>query len=500
MKKLIKYTKISVVALALMSLTACGDWLDINSNPYSANENANIRPGYLFNYAVTTHSSNRQGGDFYIPVLIAGQMVADGGFNDYGGYWGAAEYNISTYATGNTWVTLYANSSTNLVKAKEFAVKSTELLEGERANAIAQCNIMLAMNFFELTTMYGDVPCTESFDLVKYPNPKFDTQQSVLDFSLGLLNDAISTIDVSTKGISEYDILYKGDMDKWLAFAKSLKLRTLLTMVDKDPSKAAEIGTLVKAGGFIAEGGDCAFPFFTTSGTQNPNFRVNDAYATPGSYYMFFAHNAALSKMLAYDDPRIPIYFLPGDDGVYRGLDTSEDVKMTTPANDKDTPKYLSSPVNYQRVWKATQPDLLFTYSEVAFLLSEVYAKGIGVTKDMGQAQNYFVEGVKASCKYWEVSEADLTAFLSKLPNISTMSEADAVKVINDQSWIALMFRPYEAWLNQRRTEIPTLSIPAAAPYTQLISRWQYPPRETSVNPNVPNPLPVITDKMWFQK
>jgi hypothetical protein len=494
MKKLIKYIKIFVIASVAIMLTACSDWLDVNSNPYSANENANLSPGYLFNYAVTTHSSNRQGGDFYVPVLIAGQTVADGGFNDHGGWWGSAKYDISTYATGNTWVTLYANSSTNLVKAKEFAEKSTELIDKERKNAIAQCNIMLALNFFELTTMYGDVPCSESFDLIKYPTPKFESQESVLGYSLSLLDDAIATIDVNSDGIGEYDIIYEGNMNKWLELAKSLKLRTLLVMVDKDPSRASEIGDMVKAGGFIAEGNDCAFPFFSTSGTQNPNYRLNLAYATPGSSYMFFAHNVALSRMQAYNDPRIPIYFLPGDDGVYRGLDTSEDVEMTPSG------KYLSSPVNYQRVWKATQPDLIFTYSEISFLLSEIYAKGVGVSKDMAKAQTYFVEGVKASCSYWEVSEANLTQFLANLPNISTMSEGDALKTINDQSWIALMFRPFEAWLNQRRTEIPALSIPKAAPYTKLIYRWQYPPRETSVNPNIPNPLPQITDKMWFQK
>lgn len=40
--------------------------------------------------------------------------------------------------------------------------------------------------------------------------------------------------------------LYKGDMQKWIRLAKSLKFRTLaMTMVDKDPTKAEQIGKLI---------------------------------------------------------------------------------------------------------------------------------------------------------------------------------------------------------------------------------------------------------------
>ena len=73
---------------------------------------------------------------------------------------------------------------------------------------------------------------------IKYP--KFDSQESVLNGVLSLLDEALQLIDLNdANAIDEYDIYYKGDMNKWMTLAKSLKFRTLMVMVDKDPSKAA---------------------------------------------------------------------------------------------------------------------------------------------------------------------------------------------------------------------------------------------------------------------
>lgn len=489
--KIFKFTKLSLFLWVTIFLpfTACSDWLDINSNPNVANDQANIDPGYLFNYAATTHSSNRQGGDFYIPLLITGQTVADGGFVDLGGYWSEALYEISIYSTGNTWVTAYANVGTNLNKAKEFALKN------DKINAVAQAEILQAQAFFEMTMLFGDVPFSEAMNIDEYKTPKFDTQKDVLDGILGMLDGALEKIDLNVPGIEQYDIFYNGEMMKWAKLARSLKLKVLMVMVDKDPTKSAAIQALLEdeSIGFIDQTSEWVFPFFEEASTENPNFRINDRYASPGEYYMFFAHNSVLDLMNPLNDPRLPVYFEKGVDGNYNGLLTSEAVEDVEGV-------YLTSPINYQRVWEATAPDVMFSYSELSFLLAEVYARGLGVTQDLDKAQVYYLAGIESALGFWQIEDPEVDAYIAQLDDISGMTSGDALEAIYSQAWIDLMLRPFEAWVQSRRTDFPSLTVPELAPYESLIYRWVYPDRERNVNPNVPSPLPEITEKMWFQK
>ena len=121
------------------------------------------------------------------------------------------------------------------------AIKNAEEADPVNHNAIAQCKILLAEHMYEATMLWGDIPFTESWNgTIKYP--KFDSQESVLNGVLSLLDEALQIMDLNdANAIDEYDIYYKGDMNKWMTLAKSLKFRTLMVMVDKDPSKATAI-------------------------------------------------------------------------------------------------------------------------------------------------------------------------------------------------------------------------------------------------------------------
>jgi hypothetical protein len=244
---------------------------------------------------------------------------------------------------------------------------------------------------------------------------------------------------------------------------------------------------------FIDEDSEWIFPFFEEASTENPNFRINDRYSAAPDYYMFFAHNSVLDLMLPNTDPRLPVYFEKGVDDAYHGLLTSEDVEDVDGA-------YLTSAINYKRVWTATAPDVLYSFSELSFLLAEIYARGIGVSQDLAKADEHFIAGVRSALSYWDIPTTEADAFLAQLPVLSTGNEADALEAIYSQVWVDYMLRPFEAWVHSRRTSFPELTVPALAPYTSLIYRWTYPDRERNVNPNVPTPLPEITDKMWFQK
>ena len=213
---------------------------------------------------------------------------------------------------------------------------------------------------YEATMLWGDIPFTESWNgTIKYP--KFDSQESVLNGVLSLLDEALQIMDLNdANAIDEYDIYYKGDMNKWMTLAKSLKFRTLMVMVDKDPSKATAIGTLLQAGGMVSSASDnLVFPYSAEPGNQNPKYELIEI----GWRYtdIVFASNYMLKPMQERNDPRIPCYFEPGADGVYRGLGNRE------PAVTDDKDNMLSSVVS-SYLFRKDAPELIYSCQEQLFL------------------------------------------------------------------------------------------------------------------------------------
>lgn len=491
------YFKSIIVALAVsFGFSSCTDWLDVNTNKLAATE---VDPGYLFNYAATSHSGIRQGGDQYMAIGFSCQTIAGGGSN-WGG-WGEEYYEISTSSRWNKWVGMYSVVGTNLMNSMKFAEKGANL------NGKAQAMILMAAVMYEGTMIFGDIPYTEAWRIAEIPYPKFDSQKVVLEKQLESLDAAIALIDPAKKKIDKYDLYYNGDMNKWVKLANSLKLRILMVMAKNDPAAAPKIKALVEAGNLITENTDrWKFPYYTTPGLQNPKYRIKEMYAD--MVYWQWPHASMVNPMNATNDPRRAMYFaLNEDDHSKNVYDPANDVLVykgirTTQAPEEDDEELLETALlNWDVLYKADAEDLLLSAQEVNFILAEVYARGIGVTKNMGTANTYYKKAVEQACKYWGVEDADITTFKASLADLTTLSDADAVKAINMQQWIDLMDRPTEAWVNQRRTGTPALEVPdeIQETYKDLMHRWEYPDEERAGNPNIPSPLPQLYDKMWFE-
>ncbi|MBU0696335.1 MAG: SusD/RagB family nutrient-binding outer membrane lipoprotein [Bacteroidetes bacterium] len=480
-----KFRNKIIYSLALtlaIGVSSCKKTLDINTNPYTATK---VEPKLLFGYALTAWDAAKNGGDVQIPVMLMDQSVASGG--NYG--WGAGNvYDISPYSTGNTWNTYYTNGGNNL----KLAIKAAESATTPNKNAAAQCKIVLAQLLYETTTLFGDIPFSEAYQPDKFPSPHYDNQKDVLEGVISLCNEAISQIDVTSPlKITDYDVFYKGDMSKWTKLANSIKFKTLMVMVDKDPTKAAAIGTLLaNPSSMISSAADNElFPYYTATNQENPKYRLFKQY-TNGENQWFFANKNVFDFMQPKNDPRIPKFFDKGPKATtYKAVDTEEEADGTA--------SLISAYLN-----RKNAPSVIFSYQEISLLEAEAYARGLGVPKNLVTAQQYFAQGVKASMDFYESDATAVQAYMStQLTNLSTAT--DPVKEIHIQQWVDLMDRPLESFVQWRRSgpsgnEVPALTLPVGAPAGPLIRRYPLPNSEITANPNIPNPQPVFTDKMWF--
>jgi hypothetical protein len=477
----LKYIALSCLALGITSCEK--DFLDVNRDPNrSLTGDANL----LFAAAAADFSHNRAS-ELNIPIAIISQNWSSGG--NFG--WGTAEdqYDISVFTTGNTWRTAYTGVLKNVKYATDDAIRRNQI------NAVAQCNILRASAYAQTTLLWERIPFAQAINL-SVDQPAFDDQPAVLNGVIALLDSSVSIIDpaapAATKIVKE-DYYYGGDMNKWIRYANSLKLRTLMTMVDADPSKAAEIGALIAGGNMIASQADNAlFKYYAQSGTQNPRFRILDQYAG-GQNIFFFANNVIYNQLATRKDPRLDIFFDEGPEakaGVYEAVGAGEEASETTAVVSLD-------------ILQATSPDVLFTYAEQLLLEAEAHARGFA-PGGLVAANTKYRMGVEESMRYFGVAEADITAFLATLPDLATLSAAQARDEISQQLWVEYYSRPIEGWTQWRRSgpegaEVPRLTPSSLAPAGGMIRRLPYPPLEIAANPNTPT-QPPLDAKMWFDK
>lgn len=472
----------SLFLLIAMAGVSCKKYLDINSNPLSASK---VEAKLLFGYAVTAWDVSKNSGDNYIALGFLAQTLSSGG--DFSENWGSSNlYNISTNIIGNGWKVYYSTAGFNLKQA----IKAAESAKPVNNNGAAQCKIVLAQILFEATSLFGDVPYSEAYDIDKFPYPKYDGQKDVLESLLKLLDEANAQIDVaSTEKIGDYDVFYSGDMSKWKKLANSIKFKILLTMVDKDPSKAAAIGALAQAPGSMIASAAENFRVLYTEATnnENPKYRL-----FLGTNPFTYANKTVVDWMVPKNDPRLPKFFdIPAGATGYIGV----------PANvDADPKTSLISKYLYRK----TAPSLIISFQEMSFLQAEVYARGIGVPKNLATAQTLFKQGLQASMEFYQADPAAISTYMAPGgPLVNLVTAADPVKEIHMEQWIDLMDRPMDAFWQWRRSgpdgsEVPLLTVPFGATAGPLFRRLPLSDDEIRANPNIPNPQPKYTDKVWF--
>ena len=481
--------KISIVAVLMITLGSCKKYLNINENPNNA---LIIEPKLLFSNAVTHLFNNRAGGDLFIPMALGGQSMAGGGSSTDGISWGSSsedQYVFSAFSYSNIWSQYYTSVGFNLKNAIKLCENPGEGLAPNN-NGAAQSKVILAETFYELACIYGDVPFSEALsdDILE---PKFDSQEEVMNGAIGLIDEALAQFDPNSEFLFDgtYDLIYKGDIEAWIRAARSLKLRILMTMVDKDISKASTIGTMIAEGNFISSPADnMKVGFENVAGKKNHKFAIIEQYN--GGINFFYASPYVIDYMNADNDPRRPTFFeRPAGEPDYIGI---------LPGDDADDAVNAKINPNFHY---AAEPEYLFTYQEQLFYEAEIYARGLGVTADLTMANTLYKQALEESAKFFGVSSGDATTFANARPALTAVS--DPMYYISYEHWIDKMDRGVDAFTQWRRSgpegsEVPNLDLPVNAPSGGLFRRYEYPPAsETAANPKAPE-LIRFTVKTWF--
>lgn len=190
-----------------------------------------------------------------------------------------------------------------------------------------------------------------------------------------------------------------------------------------------------------------------------------------------------MNMLMATNDPRLGVYFLPTDTSTVKGVVKLAYFSSAAGENNGDASRIGN---NYA---SSASPIYLMSYAEVKFIEAEASFQ----TNDIPRAVAAYNAGLKASLDHEGVYDATWFA-----ANSITAGTITLEKIIN-QKYLS-SFLQVETFNDWRRTGFPALTLAKGAFTTEIPRRLPYPSDERLYNGvNVPTGV-KITDHVWWDK
>lgn len=437
MKLYIKLKIIASMALVITMASACTEGFDdINTDPTLLTEEM-VQPETLFTHVLKNSIF---------------ETFTDGRIGEFSGYYASQAsgniFSVSDYTSPFDFYRKYVINLNEVMRLTADDPRKTD------QNAMAR--IWKVWVYHLITDAYGDIPYFEAAQGIKnvINQPEYNTQEEIYRDMLKELKEAEAQLGAQGDQISfgNADILYQGDVDRWKAFANSLRLRLALRARFADPGLAAEHITEVIDAPLIDENSENAsletLPPGASESTSNVNFIwTRELTATTPMFVGF----AITDVLIPTDDPRMPIFLTPALDGSgsYRG----RPIQLLQEQKDPYGQDMVASVGPLLKT--QTYEIVILNAAEVYFLRAE--AAFAGITGE--DANGMYRSGIRTSMEQYNIAEPEISRFLSQdIGTLSGTDEAQFEQIIN-QKYISTFFQHNQGWAEFRRTGYPEVWI-----------------------------------------
>jgi hypothetical protein len=378
-------------------------------------------------------------------------------------YQDEAQYNFTTRGIPQAWWTrFYRDALKDLNEGARIISADVDLNAGVKQNQLAIIDIMSVYAWNVLVNTFGNIPYKEALD---YENlfPKYDDAKTIYTDLLKRLADDISKLNTSSTAFAAVDdVIYKGNVAKWIKFANTLQMKMGMMMADVDNAAAKAAVEAADAKAITSPVDNTLWKYLVGSPSQSPLY----VDIVQGQRSDYVAAKDLMDPLIALNDPRKSLYFGTNNDGKYAG----------GVVGDINTFADFSKPSS--KISAADSPYIFIDYVEAEFLRAEAIERGYNVA---GTAEEHYNNAITASILYWGGSAADAAAYLAQ-PAVAYATAAGSWKEkIGFQKWIALYNRPFEAWTELRRFDYPVLSLAVGA-VSKFPNRFPYPGNEQQLN------------------
>lgn len=383
-----------------------------------------------------------------------------------------SRYELTTRSIpSNLWSELYRDVLKDLDESAKIIKNNENLSEAEKQNRLASIEVLKVLTYSELVNIFGDIPYKKALN-PDNTQPAYGDAATIYEDLMSKLNSAISNFDPSASNFGEADIFYGGDVNKWMKFANSLKLRLGITLADVNSSMAQTAIEEAAPNAFESNDDNAVIPFKAFPPHANP---IWEALVNSGRHD-YVPSNTVIDHMNNLNDPRRPKFFTLAPDtntyigGTYGTTNTYSAYSHFTDdvPNDDD-----------YEIKTATLPGTIMEYSEVEFILAEASERGYNVSGSAGQHYNNAIE---ADMKSWGVDEQEISDYLSQ-PSVNyQLASGTWREKIGMQKWLSLFLQGLQGWTEWRRLDAPTLNAPPEMSLEDIPERFTYPVDEQNLN------------------
>lgn len=417
------------------------------------------------------------------------------------------------YKEGNTHWLFEEQFKTTVKNIADLEAQLKASTEPTAIVDLAIARVQKVLIFSRITDAYGDIPYSEAgkgfLEGIRFP--KYDTQSAIYSNMLETLE--ASAVVLNSGGASSYgsaDLMFAGDTGKWKKFANSLMLRLAMRMVKVDDASAKAWATKAISGGVMTSNADIAFLQYENSANDGgPNVNPLTKCFTSRASTQVKISKTFMDFMKDRDDPRVSVLASTVSGDTDPALQFGQDINVATrgTANSKPNINIFGGSGNV--VYDA--PFFFQTYAEIEFMLAEAGERW-GLAGGATNVEAHYNAGVTAAMQYLSMygDSANITTTqIDDYLNTNPFVPAEALKMINEQYWVATFGNGLETFSNWRRSGYPEL-VPAnvAATLTggEIPRRLVYPASEKLNNPvNVEAAISqqggdLLTTRMWWDK
>jgi len=498
----------------------------------------NIYPVFLFLMIITLASCNISFEDLKqnvnVPNAVPPSLLLTGVLNDlheepFGDNEKWSQYYLINYDYyGNNRYDFgsgkdYYTTLKNVVKMDE---EASTLTKSEVTAYGALSDFLKAYFFSKLSLEMGDVPMSEALKGIDNLTPKYDTQKAVFVQSFVWLESAntkLASLIAANESPLKGDFYYNNDLTKWQKLVNTFRLRLLIHLSNKTADTDLKVKDQVAA----LLGNPAKYPLMVSTGD---NLQYNYIYPTnnypnnPSNFGNDGSRNNCsdtyVGLLTRLHDPRVYATSEPAkaladsigsttDFKAFKGANPGEDLgSMYIKSN---SGKYsLLNRYRYYRTYTA-EPSLEISYQEMCFNIAEAINRGWVVSGVLGNAENYYIAGIKASMAFFDIPESGNLVVHFFKPSAG-ISDADpyneytvpvdwstyynqgtvkysgnnvaGLKQILEQRYLALFRHSgLESYFTFRRTGIPTFETgPGTGNSGRIAMRFQYPSNEKNTN------------------
>lgn len=437
------------------------------------------------------------------------------------------------------WQTMYQGVLGNLQQV-ELNYKNDSAYN----NRVQVARILKAYAYSILVGNFGPVPLSQANDPEHLYAIQFENEDTIYSYVLSTLKDAAGKIKTSGGDKMSYDVIYNGNLQNWVKFANTLRLKIALQCMKNMGSVATDNirDVMASEAATISNEMETAkMSFENVNLNENPYFvkyiKSNNTYpynptatgqAPKLSEYM-------LTLFRSYNDPRLSVYYdtVPManryllTDTLTSDLDDSLRI-VTYPVPYLGQPKAGTKLAGWTNlagladgvgsaninaysnanpiIFQANRPFIMLSYSEALFLKAEAAKLGYGGAMS---AEQYYYAGIDANFAYWNINSTLRDAYKARdgikwgtagkgfnnyLSLVNTDIPLDDNYKIWTQRW--LNYFPdggFDCWCLERRTwvfNLPPHTNPGGnatyspnPTYSDIPGRASYPTSVINLNP-----------------